>query len=76
MLILFSAVRFVSALFDSAGFTARYVRSVGQDVSPGKCVLLRTSKSGRKAVKLWEISGRFSWMSGILVVILILRGGL
>ena len=25
------------ALFDSARFTVRYVRSVGQDVSPGKC---------------------------------------
>ena len=33
------------ALFESARFTAQYVRSVGQDVSPGKCVLLSTSKS-------------------------------
>ena len=32
------------------------VRSVGQDVSPGKCVLL-TSKSVRKAMRLWDISG-------------------
>ena len=39
-------------LFDSARFTALYVRSVGQDVSPGKCVLLSTSKSVRKAMKL------------------------
>ena len=31
------------ALFDSARFTALYVRSVGQDVSPGKCVFLSTS---------------------------------
>ena len=45
------------ALFDSARFTAQYVRSVGQDVSPGKCVLLSTSKSVRKAMKLWDISG-------------------
>ena len=45
------------ALFDSARFTARYVRSVGQDVSPGKCVLLSTSKSVRKAMKLWDVSG-------------------
>ena len=45
------------ALFESARFTARYVRSVGQDVSPGKCVLLSTSKSVRKAMKLWDISG-------------------
>ena len=45
------------ALFDSARFTAQYVRSVGKDVSPGKCVLLSTSKSVRKAMKLWDISG-------------------
>ena len=32
------------ALFKSAYFTAKYVRLVGQDVSPGKCVLLSTSK--------------------------------
>ena len=44
-------------LFHSARFTARYVRSVGQDVSPGKCVLLSTSKSVRKAMKLWDICG-------------------
>ena len=40
------------ALFDSARFTARYVRSVGQDVSH-----LSTSKSVRKALKLWDVSG-------------------
>ena len=45
------------ALFESARFTAQYVRSVGQDVSPGKCVLLSTSKSVRKAKKLWDVSG-------------------
>ena len=38
-------------------FTAQYVRSVGQDVSPGKCVLLSTSKAVRRAMKLWGISG-------------------
>ena len=42
--------------FFGAGFTARYVMAVGQDVSPGKCVLLGTSKSVRKAMKLWDIS--------------------
>ena len=41
------------ALFESARFTAHCVRSVGQDVSPGKCV----SKTVRKAMKLWDISG-------------------
>ena len=45
------------ALFESARFTARYVRSVGQEVSPGKCVLLSTSKAVRRAMKLWDISG-------------------
>ena len=45
------------ALFNAARFTAGYVRAVGQDVSPGKCVLLSTSKSVRKALKLWDISG-------------------
>ena len=46
------------ALFESARFTTQYVRSVGQDVSPGKCVLLSTSKSVRKAMKLWDVCGR------------------
>ena len=45
------------ALLESARFTAQYVRSVGQDVSPGKCVLLSTSKTVRNAMKLWDISG-------------------
>ena len=50
------------ALFESARFTAQYVRSVGQDVSPGKCVLLSTSKSVRKALKLWDVSGIGSFL--------------
>ena len=45
------------AFFDSARFAALYGRSVGQDVFPGKCVLLSTSKSVRTAMKLWDISG-------------------
>ena len=44
------------ALFESAHFTAKYVRLVGQDVSPGKCVRLSTYKAVRRAVKLWDIS--------------------
>ena len=64
------------ALFESAHFTAWYVRLVGQDVSPGKCVLLSTSRAVRRAMKLWDISGdggfgRYSWMSDIWEVILI-----
>ena len=46
-----------NALFGAARFTARYVRSVGQDVSPGKCVLLSTSKAVRKSMKLWNVPG-------------------
>ena len=34
-----------------------FAQSVGQDVSPAKCVLLSTSKSVRKAMKLWDVSG-------------------
>ena len=45
------------ALLESADFTDQYVRSVGQDVSPGKCVLLSTSKTVRRAMKLWDVSG-------------------
>ena len=46
-----------NALFAAARFTARYVLPVGQDVSPGKCVLLSTSKAGRKSMKLWSMPG-------------------
>ena len=46
------------ALIESARLTAQYVRSLGQDVSPGKCVLLSTSESVPKAMKLWDVSGR------------------
>ena len=34
-----------------------YVKAVGQDVSPGKCVLLSTCKSVGKRMKLWDVSG-------------------
>ena len=66
------------ALFESAYFTAKYVRLVGQDVSLGKCVLLSTSKAVRRAMKLWTfrvmvVFGRSSLMSGIWEVILISR---
>ena len=46
-----------NALCHAARFTAGCVRAVGQDVSLGKCVLLSTSKSVRKAMKLWDFSG-------------------
>ena len=45
------------ALFAAARFTAQYVRSVCQDVRPGKFVLLGTSKAVKKAMMLWYVSG-------------------
>ena len=42
------------ALFDAARFTARYVRAVGQDVSPDKCVLLRTSRVGQEGYEVFR----------------------
>ena len=45
------------ALFDAARFTSQYVRSVGQDVSPGKCVLLSISKTVRRVMRRWDVSG-------------------
>ena len=58
VLIILSVVRSVLVpFFDSSRFTALYDRSVGQDVSLGECVLLSTSKSVRKPVKLWDVSG-------------------
>ena len=51
------------ALFEAAArFTAQYVQSVGQDVSLGNCVLLSTSKSVRKPMKLWDVSGNGSFL--------------
>ena len=41
-----------NALFGAARFTAQYVRLVGQDVSPGKCVFLSTSEAVRRDMKL------------------------
>ena len=46
------------ALFESAyGSLLDMSDLVGQDVSPGECVLLSTSKAVRRAMKLWDISG-------------------
>ena len=51
----------LNALFGAARFTAQCVRSVGQDVAPGKCVLLGTSNSVRKGFEavghLWGWEG-------------------
>ena len=45
------------ALFDVVRFIVRYVRAFGQDVSPGKCVLLSTSKTVRKSMMSRDVSG-------------------
>ena len=37
--------------------TVQFVRAVGQDVALCKCVLLSTSKTGRRSMKLWDVSG-------------------
>ena len=70
-------------MFGAARFRAQHVRSVGQDVSPGKCVLLSTSKAVKQSMKLWDVSGdgkpwsvELDLMSGILVVICTSLGGL
>ena len=43
-------------LLEAARFTDRYIRPVGQEASPSKCVLLSTSKASRKRMKNWSIS--------------------
>ena len=37
--------------------TVQCVMSVGQDVSPGKCLLLSTSKTVGQSMRLWDVSG-------------------
>ena len=43
-------------LLSAARFTDRYIQAVGQEASPGKCVLLSTSRDTRKRMKRWSIS--------------------
>ena len=70
------------ALFVVCSFHSAVMSSLLVRVCPLVNVFfVSTSESVRKAMKLWHISGvvafgRFSWMSGILVVILISLGGL
>ena len=45
------------SLFCASRFTVQYVRAVGQDVSPGKCVLLSTSKAARKSMRQRDVAG-------------------
>ena len=43
-------------LLSAARFTTRYVRLVGQEPAPSKCVLLSTSREVRKDMKGWVLS--------------------
>ena len=45
----------------AARFTTGYVRLVGQEPAPGKCVLLRTSREARKSMKGWVLSQGDQW---------------
>ena len=76
MLITFSAVLLVHVLYLSLLTSLLDMSGWLVKMSPCKCVLLSTSKSVRKAMKLWDILvmvafGRFSLMSGIWEVLLI-----
>ena len=48
--------RIPDLLLSAAMFTTRYVRLVGQEPAPGKCVLLSTSREVRKDMKDWVLS--------------------
>ena len=43
-------------LLHAARFTTGYVRLVGQEPAPSKCVLLSTSREVRKDMKDWVLS--------------------
>ena len=43
-------------LLNAARFTTRYVRLVGQELAPSKCVLLSTSREVRRDMKDWVLS--------------------
>ena len=44
----------VDSLLDAAQYTVSYVRVVGQEASPSKCVLLSTSKAARRRMLAWR----------------------
>ena len=57
MLITLSVSRMTLICFlHAARFTTGYVRLVGQEPSPSKCVLLSTSREVRKDMKDWVLS--------------------
>ena len=44
----------VDAVLQAAQYTVSYVRAVGQEASPSKCVLLSTSKAARRRMTAWR----------------------
>ena len=66
-------------LLEAARFTNKYIRAVGQEASPGKCVLLSTSKKVRGDMRNWSIStgnrGWGTWLDvrdlGVILILLI-----
>ena len=50
-------------LLHAARFTTGYVRLVGQEPAPSKCVLLSTSREVRKDMKDWVLSFEGDWWS-------------
>ena len=44
----------VDSVLAAAQYTVSYVRAVGQEASPSKCVLLRTSKAARRRMTAWR----------------------
>ena len=44
----------VDSVLAAAQYTVSYVRAVGQEASPSKCVLLSTSKAARRRVTAWR----------------------
>ena len=44
----------VDSLLEAAQYTVSYVRAVGQEASPSKCVLLSTSRAARRRMTAWR----------------------
>ena len=44
----------VESVLTAAQYTVSYVRAVGQEASPSKCVLLSTSKADRRRMSAWR----------------------
>ena len=45
----------VDSVLTAAQYTVSFVRAVGQEASPSKCVLLSTSKAARRRMTAWRI---------------------